>query len=135
MFVISSDDKIDYVAAAPGKLEDELTKLFHDIDVLLTLNLSDPEVLYFAAYIHLLFVKIHPFQDGNGRSARLLEKWFLIKKLGEKATAIPLEKNYYLHLQDYYMNLKKIGLDYESLDFEKAIDFIRMTARGLLNKK
>jgi len=37
--------------------------------------LTDSE-LFFAALIHLVFVKIHPFDDGNGRAARLLEKWF-----------------------------------------------------------
>ncbi|MBL0098191.1 MAG: Fic family protein [Bacteroidetes bacterium] len=34
--------------------------------------------------IHLVFVKIHPLNDGNGRSARLIEKWFLAQKLGKK---------------------------------------------------
>lgn len=135
MFVINSDDRIDYVAAEPGKLLIELTKLFQDIDCLLSQELSNSEVLYFASFIHLAFVKIHPFQDGNGRSARLLEKWFLIEKLGDKATAIQLEKNYYLNLQDYYKNLKRLGIDYELLDYGKASDFLMMTAKGLLSQK
>ena len=45
--------------------------------------------------IHLLFVKIHPWNDGNGRSARLIEKWFIAQKLGDKAWFIQSEKNYY----------------------------------------
>jgi Fic family protein len=135
MFVINSDDRIDYVAAEPGKLQIELTKLFEDIDYLLSEELTNSEVLYFASYIHLVFVKIHPFQDGNGRSVRLLEKWFLIEKLSDKATAIQLEKNYYLNLQDYYQNLKKLGVDYEFLNYGKAFDFLMMTANGLLIQK
>jgi Fic family protein len=135
MFVINSDDRIDYVAAEPGILLEELTKLFDDIEYLLSVELSNSEVLYFASYIHLVFVKIHPFQDGNGRSARLLEKWFLIEKLGDKATAIQLEKNYYLNLQVYYKNLKRLGVDFELLDFGKANDFLMMTAIGLLSQK
>jgi Fic family protein len=135
MFVLNSDDRIDYVAAEPGKLLVELTKLFEDIDYLFSIELSNSEALYFASYIHLTFVKIHPFQDGNGRSARLLEKWFLIKKLGDKATAIQLEKNYYLNLQDYYKNLKMLGVDYELVDYKKAIEFLMMTAKGLLSQK
>jgi Fic family protein len=135
MFVVNSDDRIDYVAAEPGKLNEELTKLFDDIETLLVEDLSNAEILFFASYIHLTFVKIHPFQDGNGRSARLLEKWFLIEKLGDKATAIQLEKNYYLHLQDYYKNLKRLGVDYEFIDYDKAFEFLMMTARGLLSQQ
>jgi Fic family protein len=135
MFVINSDDRIDYAAAEPSIVESELKKLFADIDQLLSMELCNADALYFAAYIHLCFVKIHPFQDGNGRSARLLEKWFLIEKLGIKASAIQLEKNYFLHLQAYYQNLKKLGVDYELIDYEKALDFLMMTADGLVNQK
>ncbi|MGM0377512.1 MAG: Fic family protein, partial [Bacteroidota bacterium] len=78
-----------------------------------------------------VFVKIHPFQDGNGRTARLLEKWFLIEKIGQKATAIQLEKNYYKKIKEYYFNIRKIGLEYEELDYEKSLDFLLMTAFGI----
>jgi Fic family protein len=135
MFVINSDDRIDYVAAEPSKLNADLQRLFADIKCLLNTELSQEEVLYFGSYIHLVFVKIHPFQDGNGRSARLLEKWFLIQKLGDKATAIQLEKNYYLNLQLYYRNLRILGIDYDSLDYNKALDFLLMTVNGLMNQK
>jgi Fic family protein len=135
MFVINSDDRIDYVAAEPNKLNADLQSLFADIEYLLNTELSHEEVLYFGSYIHLVFVKIHPFQDGNGRSARLLEKWFLIQKLGGKATAIQLEKNYYLNLQLYYRNLRILGIDYVSLDYNRALDFLLMTVNGLMNQK
>lgn len=135
MFVLNSEDKIDYVAAEQSKLQAELTKLFADIEFLLSEELSNSEVLYFGSYIHLTFVKIHPFQDGNGRSARLLEKWFLVQKFGDKATAIQLEKNYFVNLQAYYSNLKKLGVDYELLDYSKVYEFIKMTAIGLLSQK
>ncbi len=126
---------IDYIAAEPSILHIELTKLFDDIETLLAADLSNAEILYFASYIHLTFVKIHPFQYGNGKSAKLLEKWFLIKKLGEKATAIQLEKHYYLNLQEYYRNLKRLGVDYDFLDYDKEFEFLMMTAKGLLNQQ
>ena len=135
MFVINSDDKIEYVAAPPEIVKRELEKLFNDIDILLKTNLNDFEVFYYAALIHLVFVKIHPFQDGNGRTARLLEKWFLVEKIGAKANSVQLEKNYYTRLRDYYSNIKKLGLEYENLDYKKSLDFLIMTVSGLDDEK
>jgi Fic family protein len=131
MFVINSNDQIEYVAASPDSLNRELEKLFHDIETLQSMNLNSFEVFYYAPFIHLVFVKIHPFQDGNGRIARLIEKWFLLEKLGEKANAIQLEKNYYRKLNDYYNNLKKLGLEYEELNYKKSLDFLMMTVQSL----
>jgi Fic family protein len=131
MFVINSDDKIEYVAASPEIVKNELEKLFHDLDYLLRVELNPFEIFYFASLVHLVFVKIHPFQDGNGRTARLIEKWFLIEKIGEKATAVQSEKNYFKNLRDYYGNIRKIGLEYEDLDYSKCLDFLLMTVRGI----
>ena len=131
MFVINSDDKIEYVAANPEIVKTELDKLFYDIDLLRHTDLNPFEVFYYAALIHLIFVKIHPFQDGNGRTARLIEKWFLIEKIGQKATSVQLEKNYYKRLRDYYSNIRMIGLEYEDLDYSKCLDFLLMTGKGI----
>ena len=62
MFVINSNDQIEYVAAVPGIVKQELDKLFRDIDTLLNNNLNPFEIFYYASLIHLVFVKIHPFQ-------------------------------------------------------------------------
>ena len=131
MFVINSDDQIEYVAAPPEIVKTEIKKLFEDIDLLKKSELNPFELFYYAALIHLVFVKIHPFQDGNGRAARLLEKWFLIEKIGQKASAVQLEKNYYIKLKEYYFNIKKLGLEYEILDYEKSLDFLLMTVFGI----
>lgn len=131
MFVINSDDQIEYVAASAEQVIFELEKLFRDIEILQNKELNSYEIFYFASLVHLVFVKIHPFQDGNGRTARLLEKWFLIEKLGEKAHSIQLEKNYYQKLKDYYNNIKKLGLEYESLNYKKSLDFLLMTVQSI----
>ncbi len=131
MFVINSEDKIEYVAASPGILKSELDKLFHDIVLLQDAELNPFEILYYASLLHLVFVKIHPFQDGNGRTARLIEKWFLIEKIGQKASSIQLEKNYFKKLVDYYTNIRNLGIEYEELDYSKSLDFLLMTAQGI----
>lgn len=131
MFVINSDDQIDYVAASPEIVNQELDKLFHDIELLVANDLDAFEVFYYASLIHLVFVKIHPFQDGNGRTARLIEKWFLIEKIGQKATSVQLEKNYFKLLKEYYSNIKVLGLEYDDLDYNNALDFLLMTVNGI----
>jgi len=131
MFVINSDDKIEYVAAGPEIVKEEMDKLFEDINLLIKEDLNPFEVFYYAALIHLVFVKIHPFQDGNGRTARLMEKWFLIEKIGQIATSVQLEKNYYNKIKNYYSNISKLGLEYGDLDYRKSLDFILMTVNGI----
>lgn len=133
MFVLNSNDQIEYVAASPDCVKTELEKLFYDIKLVQNKELNSYEVFYYASLIHLVFVKIHPFQDGNGRTARLIEKWFLLEKIGEKANSIQLEKNYFLQLKAYYNNIKKLGLEYENLDYKKSLDFLLMTVSSLGN--
>ena len=134
MFVINSNDEIEYVAASPDMVKSEIDKLFYDIDILHGEDLNPFEIFYYSSLLHLVFVKIHPFQDGNGRTARLIEKCFLIEKIGIKATSIQLEKNYYKKLNDYYSNIRKIGLEYDELDYSKSLDFLLMTVRGIDNQ-
>lgn len=134
MFVLNSNDQIEYVAASPEEVNSELEKLFYDIEILESKELNSFEVFYYASLIHLVFVKIHPFQDGNGRTARLMEKWFLLEKLGEKANSIQLEKNYYTNLKQYYNNIKKLGLEYEDLNYGHCLDFLLMTIEWLNNE-
>ena len=131
MYVTTPDGKIEYVAAAPHTVKTELQKLYNDLDTLLKTNLTIQEAFFFASMLHLVFVKIHPFDDGNGRTSRLLEKWFLAKKLGAKAWFLQSEKNYYAHHQTYYKNIRALGLEYEVLDYSKATPFLMMLPNSL----
>jgi Fic family protein len=131
MFVATPDGKIEYVASLPQDVEKEMKKFYVDIDSLISAKLSIEEVFFYAALIHLVFVKIHPFNDGNGRTARLLEKWFLAQHLGEKAWFIQSEKHYYQNHQTYYNNLRALGLEYENLDYGKALPFLLMLPSSL----
>ena len=82
-----------------------MVELFADIKYLLGSHLSQGEVFYYAALIHLIFVHIHPFADGNGRSVRLLEKWFLTSKLGREVWKLSSEAYYFEHRREYYENI------------------------------
>jgi Fic family protein len=125
------NQRIQYEAAAALIVKDEFDDFWHELDELLQQELSVQEVFYYASSIHLVFVKIHPFNDGNGRTARLLEKWFLSTKLGEKAWFIGSELFYYKQLPQYYQNLARVGLFYNELDYEKSIPFLLMLPSAL----
>jgi Fic family protein len=131
MYVSTPDGKIAYVAASPYEVEAEMKKFYTDVEALLSMTMTTQQVFFFAAMIHLVFVKIHPFNDGNGRTARLLEKWFLSQKLGEKAWFVQSEKNYYQQHQTYYNNLRVLGLEYQELDYTKAMPFLLMLPNAL----
>jgi len=131
MYVATDDGRIEYVAASPYELPTEMEKWYADVAILLAAKMTTEEVFYFAAYLHLTFVKIHPWNDGNGRSARLIEKWFIAQKLGEKAWFLQSEKNYYLHHALYYTNLRKLGLEYPELDYTQAMPFLLLLPKCL----
>ncbi|TAH21682.1 MAG: cell filamentation protein Fic [Cytophagales bacterium] len=127
--------RIQYEAASPTIVKREFERFWQEVDELLTSNLTTIEVFFYASLIHLVFVKIHPFNDGNGRTARLLEKWFLSHHLGSNAWYINSELFYYNNLNDYYNNLSRIGLFYDELKYEKALPFLLMTPKAMEQQK
>lgn len=63
---------------------------------------SDLNAIELAAFVHAEFVRIHPFQDGNGRTARLLLN-FMLMKAGYQSVIIEAKDRpvYYESLNDY----------------------------------
>ena len=122
VFIFNRGVKI-YTGADKSIVKEQMEMFFEDIDFLLNSKLSIDEVFYFASFIHLRLAQIHPFGDGNGRSARLLEKWFLATKLGENAWFIQSERLYQKRLDSYYKNIN-LGDSYDKLDYDFCIPFL-----------
>ena len=71
-------EKIHYIAPSPNRIEEEMC---HFID---WFNAEQPmSIVVRSAIAHLWFVSIHPFEDGNGRLARILSDMMLAR--GEKS--------------------------------------------------
>lgn len=74
-----------------------------------------------AGLVHLKFVTIHPFGDGNGRTARLLQN-FVLKKKNYPMLDIPYKDRemYYDTLEDCQINKKeKPFIDYLKKEYFK----------------
>jgi Fic family protein len=114
-----------YLAIEPEFVTKEMKVFFSDLEALLQIPLTETEVFYFASLLHLRFVHIHPFSDGNGRAARLLEKWFIAEKSGRDFWIIPSEE-YYKKNQDYYYETINLGVNFYELDYDSCINFLKM---------
>lgn len=69
-----------------------------------------------AAMVHIIFVGIHPFIDGNGRTSRLLLNLELMKQ-GYPPVVIRVENR-----QKYYMALDQAHTKGEYGDFIKLVE-------------
>lgn len=114
----------------PGLMD----QLMHEVMELAQATLDPTEAFYYAALLHLQFVKIHPFNDGNGRTARLLEKWFLSRHVGPAAWLVNSELYYRNHLQQYYDALRRLGPDWAHSDMRQCIPFLLLLPKGLRQK-
>jgi len=106
-------------------IKNEMKQLFNIVDELIKSKLSDSEIIFWSAWLHLEIALIHPFLDGNGRSARLLEKWFISQKKGENIWFLQTENYYFENRQIYYKNLRKAE-NYWEVDMNRFEDFILM---------
>lgn len=68
-----------------------------------------------AALVHLKFVRIHPFSDGNGRMARLLMNFILLK------SKIPLLNIFNDEKMLYYLVLQKYDYDGKERPFVRYL--------------
>ena len=89
-------EKILYIAPSPDRVEDEMQKF------LIWFDGEEPaSSIIRSAIAHFWFVSIHPFEDGNGRLARILSDMLLAR--GEKSefrfynvsSQINKDKNHY----------------------------------------
>lgn len=114
-----------YMAVEPEFVEKEMKLLFQNIEELIASKLNEIAVFYFASLIHLRFVHIHPFRDGNGRAARLIEKWFITEKLGHDFWEISSEEYYKVNQTRYYETIN-LGVNFYELNYDKCIGFLEM---------
>jgi Fic family protein len=124
-----------YMAAHQSQVPKLMDQLLAEIDALLQHKLSVVEAFYYASLLHLAFVKIHPFIDGNGRTGRLLEKWFLAHHIGPIAWSVRSERYLIRNLDDYYDTLAALGPEWGSLQWDRCVPFLLLLPQALVMKR
>ena len=95
VFVVS--DRIEHTGISAKKVPSYMKQLIGFINAKDEIN-----DLYKAAIIHFYFCFVHPYFDGNGRMARLLHLWFLIRKGYKSALFIPFSSKIEKTRKKYY---------------------------------
>lgn len=127
---VFSSSGLVYMAVEHEKVPEEMHALFEAIKRVVAEESDIREAFYYASMAHLQLAHIHPFTDGNGRAARLLEKWLLASLIGEKAWLVASEKYYWEHRQEYYQKIN-LGVNYYKLDYSRALPFLLMLPEAL----
>ncbi len=124
---------LTYLAVEPEYVAREMAKLMEDVKSLIDSEIIIEKVFYHASLLHLRFAHVHPFMDGNGRVARLIEKWFLAEKLGEKFWKLTSEKNYLDNRQEYYDSID-MGVNFYELEYSRCQHFLYMLPEALTSE-
>ncbi len=78
--------------------------------------------LLLAPLVHFMFVNVHPFQDGNGRIARLIHSWILLKKNLPLFAYDPENRNRYFQLLEDARNIDATEfINFCNLEHQKVI--------------
>jgi Fic family protein/predicted transcriptional regulator len=115
-----------YSAVEDFLVPNEMEGLFDVVDKLLKAKMSVTESIFWSAWLHLEIALIHPFLDGNGRAARLLEKWFLAEKNDNSIWFLQTELYYFKNRGKYYKSLRKRANYWELnyIDFRDFVDLL-----------
>jgi len=107
----------------PAKMEDLMKEYYKDIDRLHPFQL--------AAEFHYKFVRIHPFDDGNGRVARLIMNYILLKA-GYPPVIIKSEEKeqYYDALQKADSGDRVAFMEYITDQLSWSLDITIRAAKG-----
>ena len=131
---VFSAQGLTYLAVEPMYVADEMHMLFNIIRKELPRHRAQRTTIAFASWCHLMIALIHPFSDGNGRIARLLEKWILSDVYGPNAFVTPTEEYYWHHREQYYRALQ-LGVNFWEVDFHRAHQFHTLLAHALQSRR
>ena len=112
----------------PPKILDDIKNLMKEfIDWINSPDVLQEDPVIRAACAHYYFALIHPFGDGNGRTARAIEA-ILLRSSGFRFVYNMLSNFYYKNIDDYFWSFSLAGRNKEG-DITPFLEFFR---KGLL---
>lgn len=100
----------DAVTGAPDYIPPEYSDIPELLDELVNyVNTTDDHPLIIAAIVHYQLVTIHPFEDGNGRTARLMSG-YILDFYGYGFNGIGSLEEYFAYDPDEYYESLQMGL-------------------------
>lgn len=119
----------NFKTTAPEKIREELEKLFERYNEFIKRkNVSLEEILKFAVYFHNEFQHIHPFEDGNSRTTRLIT-FHLLQSLDIPILDIPFG------LLDEYLSYTKGSKNREDIKLYQSLQKIILFNLKKINGK
>ena len=106
MVYIGNETQTIHTPEVPEKIEKRMASLYNYLDKVI--NQSDEDNALLAAIIyHFYFVYIHPFADGNGRTARIMMASIMHHAGYDKVGALPISRCINDRLSRYYNSLEE----------------------------
>lgn len=112
---------------------EETPAKMHDLISWYRVRSEEPGVnaVILAAEFHYRFIRIHPFDDGNGRTARIIMN-FILMKFGFPPVIIKTEdkSNYFSALQQADAGIIQPFIDYIAVNLTRSLEIMIAGAKG-----
>ena len=121
--------KVEHIGLNHKKLPDYMKNLIEFIN-----DKSDTNELIKAAIIHFYFAYLHPYFDGNGRMARLVQLWYLVQNGYSAALFIPFSEYINKSREKYYKAYTLIEKNYVISNVIDVTPFVSYFIKNVYNK-
>lgn len=127
---IKDKDIVQYTGPNASDLSQLVITFLEWIDIQKNESKLHPVLL--AGLIHYIFVSIHPFSDGNGRTTRLLTYQYLKSNNYHFNDSLSLDSYYLQNRKEYYQALSR-GKSFDDRMFADLTPFLEFFVDGFLN--